>query len=59
MLQLRNLNIDPDIYADVMLTENVDSDSFYPAGVDEAIAHIRDCFPSLAVGNFTMPIQRK
>ena len=59
MLQLRNLNIDPDIYADVMLTENVDSDSFYPAGVDEAIAHIRDCFPSLAIGNFTMPIQRK
>lgn len=57
MLQLRNINIDPDVYARIMLVEDAGSHSLKPAGVEEAIAHISDCFPDLAIGNFTLPIK--
>jgi hypothetical protein len=40
-----------------MLVEDEDSRSQRPAGVEEAIAHISDCFPNLAIGNFTLPIK--
>jgi hypothetical protein len=57
MLQLRNINIDPDAYARIMLVEDEDLRSQRPAGVEEAIAHISDCFPNLSIGNFTLPIK--
>jgi len=57
MLQLRNINIDPDVYARIMLVEDAGSHSPKPAGVEEAVAHISDCFPALAIGNFTLPFK--
>lgn len=50
MLQLRNLNIDPDVFSDTMLKPFSREE---PRGMVAAIYHLQDCFPNLIIGNFS------
>lgn len=53
MIQFRNLNIDPDLFASTMLNSD---DAHEPAGMIAAIDHLRDCFPDLLIGNFSRAV---
>jgi pyruvate-formate lyase-activating enzyme len=61
MVQFRNLNIDPEVFAGVML-ENPGKrgrrdEALEPAGMVQVIAHLQDCFPDLVIGNFSVALR--
>ncbi len=63
MVQFRNLNIDPEIFCDLMLEERGEFDqsiefdqSDEPAGIVQLLGHLQDCFPDLTIGNFSIAL---
>lgn len=52
MLQIRNLNIDPE-----QLAKIIDLSQYSPAGMRAALDHISDNFPELLIGNYSRPIR--
>lgn len=56
MVQLRNLNIDPDVFSSIMLRPFPARE---PRGMAQAIQHLRDCFPELLIGNFSRALSRR
>lgn len=50
MIQVRNLNIDPDYYRKVLSSEN-----FFPKGIPFLIDTIQNKFPYLKIGYFNLP----
>ncbi|MCR4426407.1 MAG: radical SAM protein [Firmicutes bacterium] len=58
MIQVRNLNIDPEVFADLMLQPADDRDDGpEPVGVSAMIDHIRDCSPEIVIGSFSLPVR--
>jgi pyruvate-formate lyase-activating enzyme len=53
MVQLRNLNIDPDVFSSTMLKPFPARE---PRGVANVIQHLQDCFPELLIGNFSTAV---
>jgi len=61
MVQFRNLNIDPEVFSSVMLERpgkpGHRDEVAEPAGIAQVIAHLRDCFPDLMIGNFSVALR--
>lgn len=61
MIQFRNLNIDPEVFSSVMLEgpgkRDRRDEAREPAGIVQVIAHLRDCFPDLVIGNFSVALR--
>lgn len=54
MVQLRNLNLDPDVFFDTMSQEAAGG-----IGVKELIDRLRSRYPNLRVGSFTPPVHQR
>lgn len=52
MVQVRNLNIDPD-----QLARIIDLSQYSPAGMRAVLDHISDNFPELLIGNYSRPVR--